>query len=182
MRAQFTLLLTLFALGAVACESTGAPGGTLRDGGAIASTDGGAQGRDGGVDAGAAPSDAGASSPDAGTPGDAGSPQPDGGGGAVPDAGTASSLTSCTGVTFAEPCATCMRQNCSSESAACFGADWANRNFAGGKCEEYFNCVCPCGNNGGCLSGCPDPNADCISCLVAAKQCQVAQCVLFCGL
>jgi hypothetical protein len=179
MAARFVSCLVLVALG---CSSSGGPGygldtdagrrdAGLQDGGAH---DGGSSSgvvSDGGADGGSAAVDAGA--PDAGsaTTPDAGSSARDGG----------PTIENCAGVTFVEPCATCMRTNCNAETGACFGPGWQTRDFTDGKCQSHFECVCPCGNNGGCLANCPDPDADCLTCLLSTKQCQLANCLLFCG-
>lgn len=102
-------------------------------------------------------------------------------GGAAGSTGTGGCATG--GVPGANSSPTCQALNdcettkCSSQLAQCFGAGYANGNFAGGQCQALAACIGNCNCNSTCVAGCSGSlDATCTSCLLAANQCITSIC------
>ncbi|MBI3071798.1 MAG: hypothetical protein HYY84_06670 [Deltaproteobacteria bacterium] len=181
------LCVVLVAVGVVACDEEPSrqlpgSGGTGRPPANPVDAGGGGSGGGGGIpapfvpDAGIPTTAVDAGSPTTPPPIDAGAPIVDAGGG-----GSGSSITSCTSFMIVGPCASCVSQNCSNEATSCFGTNWTQLDFSGGKCQSYFECTCRCApRDGACNARCPNPDFACISCLAGIQVCQRSRCAGIC--
>jgi len=81
----------------------------------------------------------------------------------------------CTGVDTFE---SCIEGHCESQARECFGANYKNGNFAGGKCASFIGCSvkCACGDTA-CQSNCAAQlSSDCMTCASSFSTCQTWPC------
>jgi len=91
--------------------------------------------------------------------------------------GAGSSANACDPVVFAmlnaansnaKPCSaisTCVANRCAADVVSCAGTNYAQGDFSGGICDQYYTCVQDCKCDKTCVDKCDPVTLDCASCI-----------------